>query len=745
MVAVLQKRAINDDKSLMQASLPMPESQLFVEMFPVAAEALPPLTAYAIFVREGDPLLLGGKLAYQLRLALPGLWVWAGERLLTDTPPNSVELIMALDHLKETQPKVYGALDGIEEDYNWQPTPQLLAEVVARGPAAMLEGEIRAALTGAAGGKLAAARIERSAQVQAWNIAQHPALSLSVATRIVYDFDLATYAQTLKSRSELLGLLVADRTSTLQGEIIEVVGNLGKQRSRLLGLTQREKMQDILRLAPDDEAVVRVQSGRSTYDYTASALWVIVRVEDAERFGIDHRQVEGSLHLKPPIRAGLVKAASDQLKQHQLISNAYSTQNAPELFARTTFKPFLRYGKGVRVYDPAKVIYDAAALGDYARLQKYSEKPMRAAVVNTLNEKIDDFVEAMRRKLRTDYGFDIDMARERKVKVLSKENLLSAAKVLEKEAPDIVLMFMPDEPHEAPLDATRGVTTVPWKMPPEPVDEDEDYYSLARYFRSLALARGLPCQVIHRATLDDPEAMPRLILATLGKTGNLPFVLDEPLSYADFVVGLDVISAEKPNADESVNTTFSARVYRSDGALLRAVAHTEAVMPGEPMPLAVMNTLFPLEEMKKKRVLLHYGGRLGNDIRALLVGWSNAAKINFKLVEVLQHGAPRVYALDKGKITGAPVGSAFLLNDEEALLVSSSAPQSMTAQPLHLRAEGLTAAQAIESMQAFTLLHYGAFTLPKLPVTLYRGEEVATHIAKGTLPGGEYSVVPWWL
>src|SRR5262245_27643072 len=136
MVAVQtpRKRAINDNKSLVQETPFMPESQLFVEMFPVAPDVLPPLTAYILFVKEGDPLLLGGKLAYQLRLSLQGLWVWAGERLLTVTPPNPVELLMALDHLRESHPKVFGTLDGIEEDYAWQSTPQKLAEIVVRAP-----------------------------------------------------------------------------------------------------------------------------------------------------------------------------------------------------------------------------------------------------------------------------------------------------------------------------------------------------------------------------------------------------------------------------------------------------------------------------------------------------------------------------------------------------------------------------------------------------------------------------------
>ncbi|NWF67867.1 MAG: hypothetical protein HXY40_02160 [Chloroflexi bacterium] len=712
----------------------MTEAQLFVEVFPITTEAIPPLTAYAIVAHTDD--LLGGKLAYQLRLALPGRWVWAGGRLLTDTPPDPVALIMLADRLKERQPKIFGALESIEQDYGWRPDAHILAEYVVRGPAAELEGAMRAALTDAAGAKLSCARVERGAQLVAWSVAQQPALSLSVTTRIVYDHDLAAYAPTLKHRHDLVGLWVADRTSTLEGEITEIVGNLGKQRSRLLNLTQRDKMQDILRLAGDDEVVVRVQSGRHVYDYPASALFPLVRLQDSERFGLEARVVESALRLKPPLRAGLVKAASDQLKKHGLISSAYSTQNAAAQFTRANYKPYLRFGKGVRPYDAAKLALEGCALGDFARLEQYRTQPLRAAVVNTLNEKIDDFVEALRRKLRSDFGFDIDLARERKVKVLSRTNLENAAKVLEKEAPDIILMFMPDEK----VEPSAGK-----KPAPQPVDEDEDYYSLARYFRELALVRGLPCQVIRSSTVNDPDAMPHVILGILGKSGNLPYVLDEALSYADFIVGLDLIHAEKPNADDSFNVVLSARVYRSDGALLRYVAHTEALMAGEPIPLAALNTLFPLDEMKKKRVLLHYNGQLNGELRALLAAWSNAAKINFKLVEVFQYEAPRVYALDKGKITGAPAGSVFYLGESEALLVSSVTPQSLTAQPLRVRAEGLTIQQAVESLQAFTLLHYGVTTWPKLPVTLYRSEALAGVMARGARPGGAYSVVPWWL
>ena len=82
---------------------------------------------------------------------------------------------------------------------------------------------------------------------------------------------------------------------------------------------------------------------------------------------------------------------------------------------------------------------------------------------------------------------------------------------------------------------------------------------------------------------------------------------------------------------------------------------------------------------------------------------------------------------------------------EEALLLNSASSQNIAAQPLHLRAEGLTTTEAIESIQAFTLMHYGSIVPPLLPVTLYRDEEIAATIAKGTLPGGDYGVVPFWL
>lgn len=720
---------------------------LFVEMFPIATSA--PLTAYRVLGEES----VGGKLAYHLRLRLPGAWVWLSSRLITDEPPNPVELMMALDNLRESHPDTFGGVEGVEEDYGWRPDPHLIADFVVRGPVATLESTIRQALTGAGGSKLGEMRIERESRITGWEVGGKPALSISIQTRLVYPQELSEYAKGLKSNKELIGLWVADRTSTLRGEIVEVVGKLKKERARLIDIASREKMREILRAGDNAEPVVRVQTGRSTYDYTASALSLLITADTAERFGLDGRQVDGVLRLKPAMRASLVKATADVLKQHGILpeaqSAAFNHQNAPELFSTSVPRPMLRFGSGAgsktaigkpikpttpsRKYDPHKLGYDAAACGTYARLEAFMNGPIRAAVVNTLDEPIDDFIEALRRKLKSDFAFDVDLARERKIKTLSKSTLDSAIKVLEKEAPHLILIFMPDEDE----------------------DDDADFRGMAQYFRQLALARGMPCQVITRSTLHDPDSMPRVIVGVLGRTGNLPYVLDEPMPYCDYVAGIDVVRADEPNDDGTINVTAAARIYRNDGALIRYCAQTLTLGDDEALPLAAVSALFPTDDFGGKRIVLHREGAFSKEERALLTTWSSVSKITFLPVEVLA-GSPRLYALEKGKVVAAPPGSLFSINAREALLVAaggSLSPQAAamtTPQPLHIRVPNwdapfgkLSIAQAMESVQLMALMHYGT-THARLPVTLHRGEDLAAALAdKHTIPS--YSVVPFWL
>ena len=118
-----------------------------------------------------------------------------------------------------------------------------------------------------------------------------PALSISVFSRLFHNQDLITYASQFSSAEELIGLMVADKTSDLKAEVTAVVGILRDHRTRLLALTKREEMRYLINGAADHESVFHLSTGRNDYDYIASALRIVLRTEDFRRFGINGREV----------------------------------------------------------------------------------------------------------------------------------------------------------------------------------------------------------------------------------------------------------------------------------------------------------------------------------------------------------------------------------------------------------------------------------------------------------------------
>lgn len=714
----------------------MTDLPLFIELFPIDPAAIPPLTAYRVEFSGDEPPLIGGRLAHRLGRAFSGQWVWVDGHIVTDNPRTVVELLITLDIIRAEQPDFYAPLQAIDDAPDWQPDARTQAEFVVRTRLRALDNEMRAALTKATI-KVRNAQVEREPKLQAWAVAGQPALSLSIASRLVYEWDLHHYAQGVNKPKDLIGMFVADKTSGLAGEVISIVGRVSEHRARLLDLTQREVMQGMLQLAGDDELVVRVQSGVYEYDYPASALRVLIRTlgdnEELHHFDIDPVQIMRALRIKPAYRSQLVKGVSDTLKAAGLIANAYNSREIPDVFLHPAFEANLVFDKNqVRPYNARDLGDDFAHKGVYHRLPKFDSEPIRIAIVNTLPTKIDDFIEALRRQLEKQFGFKIEMIRERKVKVVNRKNLESAVKVVEEENPHIVLAFVEDQ----------DTVGSPGGIIQEDLTEDDT----ARILKSLTLGKGIASHVIRPATMDRPEAMPTIIMGILGKTGTTPFVLAEPLEYCDFVVGLDIV---REHTKEGDTLTAIARIYRSDGMFVR-YAIRSMKLESEGVFYVLMRDLFPQREFAKKRVIIHHDGALSANERDVLSAWSQAIKASFSLVEILKFNVPRLYSLDGGKVGAPPWGSAFRVSDTEAFLVSSSmGPEEGTPQPLHVRLSGATASLSIElalhSVLVWTMLHYGTFLPPRLPVTVQYSDEISQWLAKGMLPKTPDGDVPFWL
>jgi hypothetical protein len=696
------------------------ERQLFTEVFPIDTQHLPQLYAYRPQFGDNEPAKIGGKLAYRMRQMFPGNWVWAGDRVVTDVQPNPASLKAAVNTLVHQEPSVYGGLVALEEDPLWVASAETLADYVARGPLDKLGDAMRDALA-KTNFSLRNARVEREHRVKTWVVDGQPAVSFSIISHLIADVELTDYAKTVDKQTDLIGVQIADKSSTLQGQILKVVGTMGEHRKRLLGLTQREAMRNLLQNAPDDELVVKVSSGRNEYDYAASALRVMVGLSDIGKFGLDPQHAAKALRMKPGLRAQMVKIVADIAKSEKLVSSAFSTVLTPEPFTTLPQDADVVFGGNrTRRFDPEQSAFDYEQYGAYWTRERFTREPVKVAIINSLQEPIEDFVEAMRRYVVSDFGYEIDVVRERKVKVVSPANLEAAVRVLQKEPIDLILVFVENQAEE----------------------EDEDTPA-DRFVKAQIVGRGFPCLVIHQSTLHKPEAMVQLVMGIFARAGNAPFLFDEPLPYADYVVGLDLVRQGKKDATAM---TGLSRIYRSDGALLCAVTQSGLLSGNVAIPEPVLEALLPADLFAGARVIIHTSSPLRRDEQRTINAWAERIGAELYMVEVLQRGAPRLYALEAGKISNPPKGSVFRLNEREAFIITSGAPDDATPQPVHVRTLGnLGIDEALHSVAMFTLLHYGALKTPKLPVTVHNADYLRATISRGLMTEASQRDVPFWL
>lgn len=664
-------------------------SDLFVEIFPV--ETPPSIHVYRLALTTESPRL-ALRVAARLRRTPGGFWIWSGEWLLSDSLRGEGDLAF----LREEYPEIEVLALAPEVDL----PPKTVADFVIRTQLRELDEQIKAALV-RSGTRIRHATVAREHRLQPWDVAGQPSVSISIASRLLYDRSIAQFVQGQDPDEKLLGLWATDSAGN-RGEIVKVVEG---------GV----------------DPILRLQLRRDERDFSASDLRLIVRLPQIRHYDVDVRQATQALQMSPATRAQHVRTVSDIPKEVGILASAYNARTHPDAFFSADFEMNLRFDENrVRPYNADTLPYDFAKCGVYRLRPEFKKTPVRVCVVNTLTLKLEDFVEALQRQLDRSFDFQIEVVRERRVRVVSRSNLESAVRVVEKENPDIILAFFPDD---------IGTDE----------DDESDGDASAAYVRSLTLGRALPIHVIYESTLDDPEAMPAIIMGILGKTGSSPFVLTEPLEHADFVVGLDVVREVR---DDQQNFTAIARIYQADGTFLRYIIR-DLTVDSEQLPYPLLRDLFPQREFSGKRVVIHHDGALWEDLLTALMVWGQAIKAAFLPVEIIRFGAPRIYAIDNG-VVQPPWGSAFKLSDSEALLISSLPKDDITPQPLHIRTVNaghppLAIDKALRGVLVWTLLAYGAERLPKLPVTVLNADHLSDWLRKGGRFQANEGQVAFWL
>ncbi|MGQ9889181.1 MAG: Piwi domain-containing protein [Aggregatilineales bacterium] len=704
---------------------------VFIEMFPINRERIPNLSAYRLNT-TGDTSKtsrIGGKLSYRLRRVFGGHWAWADGFIVTDAPQETDAIMQVVNTLWSEQGETFKNLRGVNAIPEWKPDERAIADFVARGLLSDKEKDIQDVLLKKEQ-DLGRAVVERVHDLRGWVVDNAPAVSVSISSRLVLRQDLKEYA-TQVPQEQLLGLQVADKTSSLKGELTGIVGTLATERPRLLLLTQREKMQQLLTSSPDSDLVVTISDGRNDYDYAISALRIILRIEYLYKFDIDPSKALAELRLEPGRRANIVKEVIGVLKEKTtFIEDAFNSKKRPDLFITTPYTTRVKFGDGsTALYSGSSIIKDLEKHKLYRVAERFkSGKPIRVGFLNALKDRyrtittttVWDSVEGYIRSL----GFSIQKIGEATVAQPSRAELEPIINEFEKQNPDILVAFFRDD---------------------FSADDDDEtaYYN----FKSLTIGRGIPSQVIEASTLENRYSAQNIVLGILGKTGNIPYVLAEPLDFADVVVGIDIAREKKKRLSGSINATAIARIYLSDGDFLQYVIH-DAPLEGETIPSSVLQALFPRTKFEGKRVVIQRDGYFRGDEKSALQDWAAKIGATFFLTEVIKTGSPRIYeSTKKSGVVQAKKGHAFLVSGSEAIVVSTLLPfKNATPVPLRIRSDGaFPIKQAIEAVLAMTNLHYGSVRPPGLPVTIHYSDRIAQMALRGIKPRNLEGTIPFWL
>jgi hypothetical protein len=710
-------------------------STLITELFDIVPENLPPLSAYELIVRGSNNRVRSGrKLADRLMRHFGSHWVWTDDVIVTDVPQSSEAIESAIRDIRIKESEAFKDLTGISLLDQWVATPRAQADFVAQGLFFDIGGEIQEALQPSVNldGK---ATVERQFNVRGWVVDNKPTVSISIESQVIFRDDLKTYMSRLSSAKDVVGLYVSDKVrfdngTFMKGEIMDIVGKLDEDidRQALIDIAKRDGSKQIIQKAAKGELVVKV--GHSEYEYVISALRIIVFPKYYKRFGIDTRKAQAATWITPKERAGLVNKVSNIARSRGLIGDTYTSKRDD---ARFTYSKKFYYDPTVLLGNNQTIEYKGGssllnALGRHGLYNRISnvgsvDVPLNIGVLNASHNNFDVAQEALEKQLKI-IGFHTSFHAV-SARGTSRINFEHAINELQASEPHIIVAVIPDS---------------------DSSDEDEwgPYYD----FKSLMMSAGMASQVLDAKTLTNTKGLPfvmqNVAFGMLAKMGNIPYVLANPMDYADIVVGIDIARKRNKSGIGSQNAAAIAQVYHQGGQFAQCRV-VETPLEGETVPAKILRSLFPLNEFQGKRVIIHRDGPFRGEEVDIIQDHMNQLNGEVFFIEVIKSGSPRLYLSNNKQIQAPGIGTAFLLSDTEAFLVASES-STATPQPLQIRTrEPFTIGKSLHSVLMLTLMHYGSLRRPRSPITIHYSDKIGYLALRGVKPAGGVSTDMYWL
>jgi argonaute-like protein implicated in RNA metabolism and viral defense len=710
----------------------MTASILSADFLLVDPSKIKTLYAYHLDVGESSLQAIGRKLAYEIDrfFDTPNeYWAWSSPVLISNTQKAPEQLHLLLRLLWQNQPEPFRDLRSIQSITPDRFTPQHQADYAHAIVRKRLGQKIRHILK-AEDQEQDNIRIERRYETRAWEIQGYPALSITVRSNVILTAGFSAIAAKLDDPESLIGTWALVTAQDFKGKIIEIIGSLAEHRDRLFNSSRNDHVKAQIQAAADHEIVVKIQTAsKRSYDYPLCCLQPSLDMDTLSKFELDTYKITKAWRFSPQVRRQLVQKIADQISAETLINSS----DYPHCF---TTAESLQLSNQIQVgnhqafpYVEKQLMKQLRQHGIYQKAAKFMQNGGEF-VIGVIDARRDRRPTRFKQKLvdlLTSMGFKPRFLPPHVVTQISPVTLETAVQTVKAQNPDIILGLLPQK---------------------RPGDG-----SVYGRLKALTVGDDLPSQMVYEPTLGKSYAENNVVLGMLAKTGNTLFTLAEPLAFADYVVGLDVARAVKANLSGSINSTAIARVYLNTGDLF-GYRINDAPIPGETLPLNVLESLFPAEHFAGKRVIIHRDGLFRGAEKHHLQTIALHLGATFYYVEVRKSGAPRLYRelppadpAQPSAIAPPQKGDCLIFSNTAALLVSSLPPSSgVTPQPLHIHCDPQLGIQnAIHSILALTLLHHGSVKSPRLPVSLHYSDKIGSLTLKGIKPKHLDGVLPFWL
>jgi hypothetical protein len=291
-------------------------------------------------------------------------------------------------------------------------------------------------------------------------------------------------------------------------------------------------------------------------------------------------------------------------------------------------------------------------------------------------------------------------------------------------------------------DYDAALIVVPDEDKAEKADYDDPYPEFKRQLGQL----GVPSQMVSVDNLGNDNYQGNICSSLIGKTGGVPWRIDNIPGDVDAFVGLDVTY----DHDSKQHLGAAANVIMADGTILASEAVTKQAgetFDEDDVANVIKHVLeiFAKEEGRPPRhVVIHRDGKFYLDIENLIERLEKARDLiqRFDLVEIRKSGNPRIAAYDGSRFDTAAKGVAFHVhNGEHSYLTTTGGKESVpgTPRPLQIvKRHGSTDLDTLaEQTYWLSEAHVGSLSRStRLPITTYYADACADFAMKGFLTKG---------